>query len=179
MNSRQRVLSTFANEQPDRVPMWCGASVEFWAKAKSELALDDEELRLRFGDDFRRVFTTYEGPEIALSPGATCRTVFGVERTGLGYGQPTSHPLADATLDQIHEYPWPDPLWQDASSTQTEAMAWNGRYAILGGDWSPFFHDAIDLLGMENFYIKMYDEPELVDAVMQHMVDYYFEVSRR
>ena len=45
MNSRQRVLSTFAHEEPDRVPMWCGASVEFQAKAKAELILDDEELR--------------------------------------------------------------------------------------------------------------------------------------
>ena len=179
MNSRQRVLSTFAHEEPDRVPMWCGASAEFWAKAKSELTLDDEELRLRFGDDFRRVFTTYGGPEIVLSDGATCRTVFGVERTGLGYGQPTSHPLAGATLDQVHEYPWPDPLWQGVSDIRSDAEAYDGKYAILGGDWSPFFHDAIDLLGMDSFYIKMYDSPELVDAVMQHMVDYYFEVSRR
>ncbi len=54
-----------------------------------------------------------------------------------------------------------------------------GEYAILGGDWSAFFHDAIDLLGMENLYFKMYDQPELVDAVLGHLVDYYAEVSRR
>jgi uroporphyrinogen-III decarboxylase len=159
--------------------MWCGASDEFWTKAKSELSLDDEELRVRFGDDFRRVFSTYVGPDFPLSDDATFRTVFGVERTGLGYGQPTSHPLADATLDQVRRYAWPDPSWRDVSSIRTEARAYDGQYAILGGDWSPFFHDAIDLLGMENFYIKMYESPELVDAVMQHMTDYYFEVSRR
>ncbi|HQK93584.1 MAG TPA: uroporphyrinogen decarboxylase family protein, partial [Armatimonadota bacterium] len=53
------------------------------------------------------------------------------------------------------------------------------QYAILGGDWSPFFHDAIDLLGMERLYYAMYDEPELVDALMRHMVDYYAGVSTR
>ena len=54
-----------------------------------------------------------------------------------------------------------------------------GRYAVLGGDWSPFWHDAIDLLGMETLYLKMHDEPGLVDALMQHVVDYYAAVSRR
>ena len=42
MDSRQRILSVVAGETPDRVPMWCGASVEFWAKAKSELSLEDD-----------------------------------------------------------------------------------------------------------------------------------------
>jgi uroporphyrinogen decarboxylase len=32
---------------------------------------------------------------------------------------------------------------------------------------------------MENLLVKMYTDPGIVDAVMQHMVDYYFEVSRR
>ena len=98
---------------------------------------------------------------------------------GIGYGQPLSHPLAQATLAQVHDYPWPDPNWIDVSGVRAEALAWKGQYAILGGDWSPFWHDAIDLLGMENLYLKMYDEPELVEAVLQHIVDFYAAVNRR
>src|SRR5512136_3432224 len=97
----------------------------------------------------------------------------------MGYGQPMSHPLADTDLAGVHGYPWPDPEWMDVSRIRDEALAWGRRYAILGGDWSPFWHDAIDLLGMENLYMKMYDEPALVDALMTRMVDYYAEVSRR
>ena len=179
MTSRERVLTAFEHRQPDRVPCWCGASVEFWEKAKHRLQLDDEDLRVRLGDDFRRVFAEYAGPEFELSEGATSRTAFGVERQGMGYGQPMSHPLANATLKEVHDYPWPDPQWMDVSKIKPEAQAYKGQYAILGGDWSPFWHDAIDLLGMENLYMKMYDEPELVDSVMQHMVDYYAAVSRR
>jgi len=179
MNSRQRVLTAFAHDEPDRVPMWCGASAEFWSKAKAELGLDDEALRVRFGDDFRRVFAMYAGPEPPLSEGATCRTVFGVERHGMAYGQPMSHPLAGATLQQVHDYAWPDPAWQDVSGIRAEAERHGGRYAVLGGDWSPYFHDAIDLFGMEGLYLGMYDEPERIDALMTHMVDYYVEVSRR
>ena len=180
LTSRQRVRAVFAHDEPDRAPCWCGASPEFWSKAKAELQLDDEALRVRLGDDFRRVFARYAGPEFPLThPDATCRTVFGVERHGIGYGQPLGHPLAEATLEEVHEYPWPDPAWMDVSHVKADAESWAGQYAILGGDWSPFFHDAIDLLGMEGLYMKMYDQPELVDAMLAHMVDYYAAVSQR
>lgn len=179
MNSRERVLAAFAHEEPDRVPCWCGASEGFWAKAKAALGLNDEGLRRRFGDDFRRVFARYAGPEIVLSPGTTSRTPFGVERVGLGWGQPTSHPLAGASIRDVHAYVWPDPAWMDVSHSRAEIEQYDRQYAILGGDWSPFWHDLIDLLGMEAMYLKMYDDPELIDAILEHVTDYYFEVSRR
>jgi len=179
MNSRERVLAAFAHEEPDRVPCWCGASEGFWAKARTALGLDDEALSQRFGDDFRRVFACYGGPEIVLSPGATSRTPFGVERVGLGWGQPTSHPLAGASLREVHAYAWPDPAWMDVTHIGAEAERFDRQYAILGGDWSPFWHDLIDLLGMEEMYLKMYDEPELIDAILAHVVDYYAAVSER
>jgi uroporphyrinogen-III decarboxylase len=178
MTSRERVLTAFAHEEPDRVPAWCGASTEFWDNAKQELGLDDEGLRDRMRDDFRRVFARYVGPEIELPPEATAVTPFGVLRAGFEYGQAISHPLASATVDDVHDYAWPDPAWMDVSRIRDEAAAYQARYAILGGDWSPFWHDLIELLGMENMYLKMYDEPELIDAVLTHVVDYYAAVSQ-
>ena len=172
-------MAAFAHEEPDRVPGWCGASEGFWAKAKAALGLDDEGLRQRFGDDFRRVFARYAGPEIVLSPGVTSRTPFGVERVGLGWGQPTSHPLAGASIRDVHAYAWPDPAWMDVAHIRAEAEQFDRQYAILGGDWSPFWHDLIDLLGMEEMYLKMYDQPALVDAILAHVVDYYAAVSER
>jgi uroporphyrinogen decarboxylase len=179
MTSRERVIISFEHNEPDRVPIWCGASDEFWQKAKTELTLDDEALRIRFGDDFRRVYAKYNGPDFELPEGITSRTIFGIERRGMGYGQPTSHPLAQATLKEIHDYDWPDPQWMDVSAIRDQALSYGREYAILGGDWSPFWHDAIDLLGMEELYLKMYSEPKLIDAVMMHLVDFYTEVSQR
>jgi len=178
MTSKERVMTAFAHSEPDRVPTWCGASVEFWEKAKQELGKGDEELRVFFGDDFRKLVAHYAGPEEPLAPGASFRTVFGIERTGLGYGQPTTHPLAEATLDEIHAYPWPTTDRADIDGIRAEAESYNGKYAILGGAWSPFWHDAIDMMGMESLYMRMFDEPEAVDALMKHMVDYYFDLSR-
>jgi uroporphyrinogen decarboxylase len=180
ISPRERVLAAFAHEEPDRVPIWCGMSAEFEAKARRELGLDAEGLRLRLHDDFRRVRAPYRLPEVPLPPGVTYRTVFGIDRHGLGYGQPLAHPLAGAaSVDDIHDYPWPDPACVDVSSLRREAQARHGLYAVLGGDWSPFWHDAIDLLGMEALCLHMLEAPALVDAVLQHLVDFYAEASRR
>jgi hypothetical protein len=172
-------LAAFAHIEPDRVPGWCGASTEFWENAKRALSLDDEGLRVRLGDDFRRVMAKDASPQVPLSEGATYRTPFGVERQGIGYGQPIGHPLAHASVTEIHDYAWPDPAWMDVSGVRAEAEKYGRQYAILGGEWSPYFHDAVDLLGMENLYLKMYDEPEAIDALLGHVVDFYAEVSRR
>ena len=90
-----------------------------------------------------------------------------------------THPLADATLKDVHNYPWPNPACVNVSGVKEAAESYGRQYAILGGDWSPFWHDAIDLVGMENLYMKMYDEPEWVDALLGHIVDFYAESSRR
>jgi uroporphyrinogen decarboxylase len=185
MSSRERVLATFEHEEPDRVPAWLGASPEFRELIRSQLGLaDDEAVSVYLGDDFRRVYAKYAGPEECgptanLMPGSTYRTPFGVERYGYGYGMPRTMPLKNATLREVHDYPWPDPAWMDPSGIKAEVGQWGGQYAVLGGDWSPFWHDAIDLLDWDDLFYKMYDEPEIVDAVMTHVVDYYVGVSQR
>lgn len=179
MTSRERVRTAFAHREPDRVPAWCGASTEFWEKSKQALGLNDEGLRRRFHDDFRRVFSAYRGPERPLAPGETYASPFGVGRTGIGYGQPVEHPLQSATLEELREYPWPDPDWVDVSAIRGEAEKHGGEYAILGGEWAPYWHDAIDLVGMEGLYFRMYDEPEFVEELMRRITDFYYEVSRR
>jgi uroporphyrinogen decarboxylase len=185
MNSRERVLAAFEHQEPDRVPAWLGAAPETREIMVDLLDLqDDEALSVYLGDDFRRVYATYAGPEelgptANLSPGSTYRTPFGIERYGYGYGMPRNMPLKQATLAEVHAYPWPDPAWLDPSGIRAEVAQWEGQYAILGGDWSPFWHDVIDLLDWDTLFYKLYDEPELVDAVMNHVVDYYFGTNQR
>jgi len=187
MTSRERVLTAFACQEPDRVPAWLGASPEFRELARSFLGLAaDEDLSLHIGDDFRRVGARFAGPperspdsHFSIS-GATSRTPFGVERHGYGYGQPLHHPLADArTFADLDRFPWPDPAWPDVSRIREDALTWHGQFAVLGGDWSPFYHDAIDLIGMQNLMLRMYDSPGFVDILLRRIVDYYFAASLR
>ncbi|MBI9107880.1 MAG: hypothetical protein JEZ04_14120 [Spirochaetales bacterium] len=178
MTSKERVAAVFAGELPDRVPRWCGASEEFWNKAKNELGLDDEALRRRMGDDFRRVSANYPQPETELLPEATYCSPFGVQRRGIGYGMPMSHPLKDAaTVTEVEDYLWPDPHLLDVSTLRRQAEAYKGEFSILGGEWSPFWHDAIDLAGHEELYFKMYDHPEVVKLIFKKITDFYIESS--
>jgi uroporphyrinogen decarboxylase len=180
MTSKERVLAVFRGEIPDRVPRWCGASPEFWVKAKRETGLNDEELRIRLGDDFRRAFSVFRGPAHELAEDATWESPFGIQRRGIGYGQPMDHPLAAvSTLEEVEAFPWPDPAWVDVSTLRDQAQPWVEEYAILGGEWAPFWHDAIDLVGHENLYYLMYDHPDVALRIFEKVTDYYFEGSKR
>ena len=185
MASRQRVLTAFSHQEPDRVPAWLGASPEWKQLAREYLSLADDEALLRYlGDDFRRVFSRYAGPperspDKLLSPAATWRSPFDIERHGYGYGMPLVNPLKHATLAEVHAFPWPDPDWMDVTQIRADALQWGGEFAILGGEWSPFWHDAIDLLDFDVLIYQMYDNPEIVDAVMDYTASYYLAVSRR
>lgn len=184
MTSKERVMAVFSHQIPDRIPMWCGASPDFMAKARSFLNVkNDEEVLRRFHDDFRRVYSRYAGldkfnPDCGPINGKT-KSIFGIEREGIGYGQAAAHPLANAEIEEIHTYAWPSPDWFDVSHIREDALAWKNQYAVLGGEWCPIFHDAIDLLGMENMLILMYEDPDIVHAVLSHITDFYYELSAR
>ena len=184
MTSRERVLAVFRKEIPDRIPVWCGASPEFIEKSAKYLGVNsEEEVLVRFRDDFRRVYSRYAGPEkfdpVKNAEKGSRLSIWGVERKGEGYGVPANTPLKDATLEDVENYPWPSPDWIDVSHIREDALKWKGQYAIMGGEWCPFFHDLIDLLGMEDALIMMYEEPEVVHAVLDHIVDYYYECNKR
>ena len=71
MTPRERVRAVFAHEQPDRVPMWCGASVEFWAKAvklckKSENPMREDREMLE--NTPRKIAAARKGLEPEVSP---------------------------------------------------------------------------------------------------------------
>ena len=173
MNSKERVLMAFDHREPDKVPRWCGSSPDFWENSKLTLGLDDEGLRIRFGDDFRRLTAPYLGPDGRET------APFGIERGGVGYGMALSHPLAEASLGEIRDFPWPDPNRVDLTRLRAEGRRYKDEYAILGGDWSPFWHDALDMAGMENLFIRMYSDPEWAHAIYDAVFDYYFAVNER
>jgi hypothetical protein len=181
VTARELVMAAFEHRPTAQLPKWFGSSPEFIELACRTLDLPDEEaLRRRLGDDFRRVGSRWSGPARTLSPGATWISPFGVERTGLFYGEPTSHPLAGKTaMADLDDWLWPDPAWADVSGIKAAAARYGGEFAILGGEWSPFWHDAIDLVGMENLYYLMYDHPDFVDALLTRINAYYLAASER
>ena len=97
MTSKERVLTTFEHREPDRVPLWYGASEGLTAKLIRECGVsNEEELMRRLHIDFRRVRERYVGPPLED------KSFWGVQRDGLYYGQPMSHPLAGVETGPIN-----------------------------------------------------------------------------
>jgi len=83
-------------------------------------------------------------------------------------------------LEEIHEYPWPDAKNCDFTKTITEIdRTVSAGQAVLSGLWATFFRTAYCYFGMENCFIKMHTHPEMVEAVLDHVVDFYLAANER
>lgn len=180
LTSKERVLAAFEHREPDRVPLWYGAAPEVTETLMQMCGVGDEEaLMRRLHIDFRRVREVYKGPELPTLPDGRRRSFWGVWRAGAYYGQPVSHPLAGVeTVEEVDAFAWPSPDWFDFSHLRDQCEAWRD-YAIIGGPWVVIFTDATELVGMQEFFMKMHTHPEVMKAVIQHVSDFYYAVATR
>jgi len=87
--------------------------------------------------------------------------------------------FAEATsVAQVDAFAWPDPADLDFGGVmaQLDRARAHGLY-VLSGMWSPFFHVVADFFGMENYFVKMYTDPAVVDAVTAHVVGFYLAAN--
>ncbi len=175
MTHKDRVLATLERKKSDRTPLWSGCpkpeTVENLVKYYK--AGNWGEILQLIGDDFRwihgwqwqhpegkPVFNPYEGMEAKRSHAAP----------GI---------FADCTdINEVEKHSWPDPQYINCDLLQDVLKA-NKDYAILGGSWAPFFHEVANYFGMENYFIKMYSDPEIVDAVTEHVVNFHLDANEK
>lgn len=140
MRSKERVLTTFAREEPDRVPVDYFANPGIDARLKRHFGLrpgDDEGLRQALGVDFREVSAPYVGPK--LHADAPDRTVdmWGVHRAWIehstgGYWEFVDFPLKDASLEEITAWPMPSPDDFDYSQIAAQCREHGERSVYVG-----------------------------------------------
>lgn len=81
-------------------------------------------------------------------------------------------------VEQVETYTWPDPAYLDFTDliAQIDAVQ---EQAVFVGMWSPFFHIVCDYMGMENYFIKMYTNPDVVMALTNKIVDFYVAANEK
>ncbi|MHB0936748.1 MAG: uroporphyrinogen decarboxylase family protein [Armatimonadota bacterium] len=118
MTSRERVLTTFACREADRVPINYQANPGIDARLKAHFGLradDTEGLRRALGVDFRHVGAPYVGPKLhADVPDRKVDPWFGyhtryVEHETGGYWDFCDFPLQDADEEAVAAWPMPSP----------------------------------------------------------------------
>lgn len=180
MNSKTRVARALRGMSIDRFPMWYGAEPALTRKIMKYLGLaDEEEMLQRLGADFRTIRPRYIGPPLENNADGTFKTVWGILRGGGYWGTALTHPLAHIeSIEELDSYDWPDPDMFDVAFTE-EDIALSQEYAIIGGEWAPFYHEAEELVGTEKFLMMLYEDPELAEALLDRCLDFHLQINER
>lgn len=181
MDSKERGLAPFKGKKVDRFPMWYGGDPETTQNIMDYLEVDTQEEALygRIGIDYKTVRPRYTGKPFKKYEDGTCNNEWGIRRGGYYWGQAMNHPLAEIeTIADIEKHKFPDPDEWDVKFTDKDLKNTEG-YCVIGGSWAPFFHDSMELMGMERFFVEMYMNPELVDAIIEKTFEFYYGVSER
>jgi uroporphyrinogen decarboxylase len=174
----QRLMSHWG--QPLREP-------RIMSKAFRLARLEEEDL-VRLGSDIRplRVGSASRAPTPTGDPG-TFVDAWGVtwrrtEYPGGYYWELHGHPLAEATIEDLDRYPWPDP--EDpalTASLRDDARALHaGPYAIMAdGGFKSFWELGYMLRGLEQMLMDLVADPEFVVALMEKLLELNFRGTRR
>lgn len=210
MTSRERVWVAVSHQEPDRVPLDIGGGgsttlvVEayqrleaHWGLPRREprimskafrLAYLDEDALVRLGSDTRSLGV--KGFSRAPAPTGdpdTFRDAWGViwrraEYPGGYYWELHGHPLAEASVEDLDRYPWPDPL--DPALTAglaDEVKALHASpYAIMAdGGFKSFWELGYMMRGMEQLLMDLVADPEFVTALMEKLLELNLAGTRK
>lgn len=176
MNARERVNEIFRHGSGATSAMWTGHPndnfIPLFAEATG-IEPTREAIFQYLNDDCRwiRADDSYHHPDglIAFDP------AYGIHRDTLSAEGCFANCESVSDLDF---YPWPDPDYCDFTEIYAEIEKFPDKM-VMTGFWSPFFHLLTDFFGMENYFIKMYECPEVVEAVTERIVDFYVAVNDR
>jgi len=176
MNSRERIRSIIAGKPTDRCGLWLGNPLpESWPGLHSYFKTEtEEELRQKLGDDFRWICPQYF-PDAYRDPEG-----LGMFMAIMNRKKPEQEgPLADCEdVSEVEDLPWPNPDYLSFDAP-INVLRNTGEFYRASGFWAPFYHDLMNLFGMENYMMKMYTHPEVVLAVTDKVCGFYYEANKR
>jgi len=176
MTSRERIRKIISGEPADRCGFWLGnPHDDTWPVLHGYFGTKtEEELRRKLNDDFRWM-TPQFFPGVYRDPDGG--EIFGAGLDKECHGQ--AGPFADCEdPGEVDDYPWPDPerlCFDDFLETLGSA----GEVYRASGFWTCFYHNVMDLFGMNNYMVKMYTHPEVVHAVTDRVCGFYYEANER
>ena len=171
MQSRERIRTIIAGQPADRCGFWLGKPhKDSWTNYHAYFGThSEEEVRQKLSDDIRWIQAGYFNHPDGRSP-------FGIKKKA-SHGD--EGPLAHCeSLAEVEAFDWPDLKYLDFTEPLAQLRN-TGNYYRMSGFWTPFFHDVIDLFGMENYLVYMFERPEIVHAVTDHVCQYYYRANEQ
>lgn len=209
MTSRERVRKALRHQEPDRVPLDVGGGASTSIVYDGYLALAkhlklDYQTPVQFQSLFLQITALDEKVMAAL--GSDCRPLLArppkqargglrpdgaiVDEWGVVWYKPESSlyyeviesPLADATLETLERYPWPDP----DDPGRTEGLAAEARYKYENTEYAimanpgaiDIWQRAYALRGYEQLLVDLMLDKEFVHALFRKILDFDKRVFR-
>lgn len=175
MTSREKVRAIFDRKSNGEGAMWTGhpndATVPLFAKAYG-IEPTREAIFQYLQDDCRWIVADagYHHPQGQ----PIFNTAWGMEgRDSLS----AEGCFADAESPKdLEKYPWPDVKYLDFTDVYAEIEKFPDKM-VFTGMWACFFHIVSDFLGMENYFIKMYENPAVVEALTERVTDFFVQAN--
>ncbi len=179
MTSKERVLRTYHFEKPDRVPIDFCACEEVYQRMQDHFGTDQLGMLEKIHVDFRWARPAWIGPALVSEEGIPT-DYFGIPRAGVGdFGYPLQRPLAHLESEKdLEAHPWPTAEMWDYEVFAEECERFE-QYAVYGGGWAWFFEAAAELVGMEKFFVMLYDDPALAYKLITRVADFFYDISKR
>lgn len=176
MTGKERIRRLFAGEETDRMGFWLGEPIPetleiyyryFGAVNRTELALKLNEDLVWKPFDF-----AWRSPD--------GRPMFDVFNGGSHMYDSQERIFTNCeSVDEIANARWPNPAALDFDLLEKTIGDINDTgMALFGGMWSCFFHVVSDHFGMEEYFVKMYTNPEVVLEVTRRVVEFYLKSNR-
>jgi uroporphyrinogen decarboxylase len=176
MRRRELIQRLIAGEAVERCGLWMGnPSAATWPILHAHFGTSTEEQwRQKLGDDCR-----WLSPQLYddayCDPSGRGMFDYGLDRAKHG----SIGPLARCeTLEEVEKYPWPNPDYLNFAPCLRDLHAAGDVYR-LSGFWTCFFHNVADLIGMEEYLVKMHTHPEVVHAITDKVCEFYYEANER
>jgi len=188
VTSKERVLAAVEHRTPDRCPRNAGFTSDSAARIMEHTGASSvEELRQILGIDIRNVYPSFCG-KLRTSENGIVFDEWGIGRRSVkfegadyagSYDEIVFSPLAEAkNVDDVANYPWPDPDWWDYETAAESAKPLSKNFWITSGAYS-IFERSWYMMGMERFLTDLICDPEIPLAVMDKVLEFYTEQTLR
>jgi uroporphyrinogen decarboxylase len=183
MTPRQRWLALLAGKPVDRIPTDYQATAEVTERVLQDLDCPDEESLWQKLHIDRRRFVEPKWKR-AHHPNDPQADLWGIRYRKADYGggaydEPSYQPLAAAqTVADVHSHHWPDPDDFDYCPITEMLAADDGFRPIHAGCYEPFLLYGY-LRGLQQAFEDLVLNPDIADAILGHIFDFYDEHHRR
>lgn len=183
MTPRQRWLALLEGGTPDRIPTDYRATAEVTERLLRELDCPDHETLWR---KLRVDYPRSVGPAWKLThhPDDPLADLWGIRYRSIDYGtgeysEADHRPLAGAeSVADIARHRWPSPDDFDYTTVTSGLEKDDGYRVMIGSSYEPFLLYGY-LRGLEQSFEDLLVNPDIADAVLGRLFDFYYEYNRR